>query len=429
MRRLLPIAAALVLTACGPGETGSDPVSPEPTTTTAAPAPAEPATTTADVCLPTAGPDGNRLARGRGALPDTEPVDVGLPGEPAWITGVPRPDGVLWVVALEDGRVVGVEHPDGSPPRPPEPLGELAPGRPPAVACAAGQEPELLTAGSPLTHPVPAGDDLAFVDDAGRIHVGDRSADEGTLPDARPVTDGDGRVVTIAGATDRYDHGVLGDELEGGAVVEAARDGARLGLRRVTAPAGLVIEGHAPIWADVDDDGRRDVVVVLSDDEDGGRPAALTGGRWRVGPGIGQGRRWRHAIAVGPFGPGGEVELVAGRTPHLAGGLEFLRLGDDGWRVTAALEGLTSHELGSRNLDQAVAGDFDGDGRPEAVAMDPGRETLVAVAHTGDGAREAWRAAAGGAVVTNLAPAALGNGRLGLAVGTKGRKMRAWGVE
>ena len=44
------------------------------------------------------------------------------------------------------------------------------------------------------------------------------------------------------------------------------------------------------------------------------------------GPTIGQGYRGRHQIAVAPFGPNGELELVDVLTPHLGGIVEFYQL-------------------------------------------------------------------------------------------------------
>ena len=49
--------------------------------------------------------DGNRVVEGRGSMPDTQPVDVSLDGEPQWVVAVSTDSGSLWAVTLEDGRV------------------------------------------------------------------------------------------------------------------------------------------------------------------------------------------------------------------------------------------------------------------------------------------------------------------------------------
>jgi hypothetical protein len=38
-------------------------------------------------------------------MPDTQPIDVSLDGEPQWVVAVSTDDGSLWAVVLDDGRV------------------------------------------------------------------------------------------------------------------------------------------------------------------------------------------------------------------------------------------------------------------------------------------------------------------------------------
>ena len=88
---------------------------------------------------------------------------------------------------------------------------------------------------------------------------------------------------------------------------------------------GQVIEGIAPIWVDWNQDGEREIIVTLSDLANGAQVVVFNeqGKRIAEGPAIGQGYRWRHQIAVAPFGPNGEMELVDVLTPHLGGVVEF----------------------------------------------------------------------------------------------------------
>ena len=87
---------------------------------------------------------------------------------------------------------------------------------------------------------------------------------------------------------------------------------------------------------------------------------------------------------------------------------------------------MTTHALGSRNLDQTAAGDFNGDGRPEVLAMDAARHAVAAVQRDDAGAREVWRLDAGGIIVSNFAPVELLDGELALAVGTADGRLRVW---
>ena len=90
------------------------------------------------------------------------------------------------------------------------------------------------------------------------------------------------------------------------------------------------------------------------------------------------------------------------------------------------MPGLTSHVIGSRNLDQTAAGDFNGDGQPEVLVMDMSRNAVVAVQRHDSGADEIWRLDAGGEIVTNFAPVELLEDRLALAVGTADGRLRVW---
>ncbi|MCH7801823.1 MAG: hypothetical protein IIC24_09830, partial [Chloroflexi bacterium] len=50
-------------------------------------------------------PDGNRVVEGRGSMPDIQPIDISLDGEPRWVVAAPTDGGSLWIVTLDDGRV------------------------------------------------------------------------------------------------------------------------------------------------------------------------------------------------------------------------------------------------------------------------------------------------------------------------------------
>jgi hypothetical protein len=144
------------------------------------------------------------------------------------------------------------------------------------------------------------------------------------------------------------------------------------------------------------------------------------------GPGFEHGGRWRHAIAVAPFATDGTLELAVVRTPHIGGVVEFYQLVGTQLRLTASLPGYTSHVLGSRNLDMAVAGDFDGDGQPELLLPVQDRTMLAGIRRTTTGAAQAWTADVGGVVATNLAAGTLPDGRLALGVGRKDGMVRLW---
>lgn len=428
-RHLLAGALAGLLAGCsdGPGSSPASPTSPA----TGQP----PATTAGAVGYTHQRPTGNRLVDGAGAVPDADPVDVAVEGAPAWVVGVPAGDdstASAWAVVAEDGTVTGlrlagsdVERfalapgslPEGTPPL-------LLGGDPPGVA----EQP--AGDASTLTHPVPveAGwlavardGDLVLYEDGGGREV-DRLA-LSAVPDARVVTHG-GRAYVLAGATDRYRHAVLGDDVEGGSVAVVDVDDGLAERTRIVPPGEGVIEGLSPMLADVTGDGEPEVVVTVSNDPGGARLAAYRPDGSRVATSETLSAGWRHQLAVAPFGPGDAPEVAAVRMPHVAHELQFFRRDGEDLRVAASQGGYQSHTIGSRNLDGAVAGDLDGDGRPEVLLPTTARDTLAAVRRTDGGAREAWTVPVGGELSTNVAAVDAG-GSTTVAAGHEGG-VRFW---
>ena len=369
-------------------------------------------------------------------MPGTRPVDVELGGEPVWVVGVPLGEGTGWVVTLTSGRLEAFRIPD-------EGVGvepwlvvpdELPPGAPPLVV-AEGEKLRLVSPPegepSPFTHLVLAGGRLVGVDEEG-----DLSADPGgntgvkALPDARVVRSEGGTLAVASDPTGVYEHGVLGDEQEAGSItlLEAGTGGPEVS-GKILPEFGGVFETLAPMWFR-DASGRELLAVTESDGEGGSRISAYSpdGTLALAGPPIGEGMKWRHLLAAGPFGPGGEVELAVTRTPHVGGVIEFYRPNpEEGTlEIVATLPGYPTHTLYSRNLDAARAGDLDGDGAWEVLVPDRFRMGLAAIRHTPDGAKEAWNLPVGGTLATNLASATDREGRLSVAVGRTDGVLRIW---
>ena len=378
--------------------------------------------------------DGNRLVAGRGNVAAAKVVDVPIGGSPSWIVAVPGSRGVIWVAVLVDGtahafRTVGSEVE-------PVPIvpDRLPPGMPPLVRVT-GDSVSLVEAdgqASTLTHPLPVGDTMLWVAPEGDVETsanGGSKVSVQALPDARLVRDETGLVALLGGATEeRYQHGVLGDNLEASQIVLLATDPTLRIARTIDLPSPDVVEGIMPIWGDLNGDGTRELVVTVSNGTSGGR-AVVYGQDGRIlgeGPGFDRGGRWRHPIAVGPFAPDGSQELVVVRTPHIGGVVEFYQLADGELHLTASLPGYTSHQIGTRNLDMAVAGDFDGDGQMEVALPVQDRSMLAGIRHTPDGAAQAWTVEVGGKVATNLAAATMQDGRVALGVGREDGTMRLW---
>lgn len=391
---------------------------------------------------PSHNPAGNRMLRGSGGFPNVRMIDVALGGTPAWAVGYAK-ESAVWHVVLRNGDLQVIEaRADGTAQTLAYESGWFAGAAPPVVGVSMVEGTYVLRGDdsvSPLTHPLPVNDfEVLYIDRSGNLVLSREegpvaSLSIGAAADARLVMNRVGQVALYANYTDqRYVHGIMGDDLEAATLLVLEVRDSQIGLlARVDLPGEQVYEGIAPFWADVDGDGREDLLTTVADSSQGARLRVyLWDGKGIVqavdGAAVGAGNRWRHQLSAGPFGPAGEIEVVDVLTPHIGGILQFSRLVDGAMVLHGQYADVTSHRLGSRNLDQAAAGDFNGDGQPEVLLMDEARENVVAVQHEQDGARAIWRLAAGAEITSNFAPVELLDGGLALAVGSADGRLRIW---
>jgi hypothetical protein len=342
---------------------------------------------------------GNRVVAGCGPLGE-EVVDIDLRGIPSWVLPDPGDRGTSWFVVLDDGSIdrVSVRDP-----------GNVV----------------MRTESPPLP---PGGPPLAVTDRDGRSIIGSALVASrwfaDPLPDTR-VTEVAGDVtVALVGPTDRYAHGVLGDDLEASAIEVRGDAGT---LVRIEMPADQVIEGTSAMVVELDGDpARPELLVTVSDASAGARLALydLEGGLVAESEPIGRGFRWLHQIGVGATGPGGETEIITVRTPHIGGIVEAYRLVDGQLELVASQAGYSSHALGSANLDMALLADADGGGRLDVVVPRQDRSEIAVLSRTDGGFGEIASLALGGTLVTNVAATPDADGRLVLAMGTADKRLR-----
>jgi hypothetical protein len=387
-------------------------------------------------------PDGNRVIGGKGYLPNLSSVDIPLEGIPNWIVGVSFQGGILWTVALEEGSIASFLATEDGISEYPNPIASVPPGAP-INSISTNVYHSLVTVPdpkqSPFTHPVylPRSDSRAYISQNGDLNF-INSADQliatlqvNALLDARIIVDKQERLLLLTDPTQAYNHAVLGDSFEAKSYTIVDTYPTIQVSSQITLDDHEVIEGIAPIWIDITGDGIREIVVTVSDLDLGAGIVIFSesGERLAEGPKMGQPFRWRHQIAFAPSGPDGEQELIVVRTPHIGGVIEYYRYENGGFSVVAEYSGITSHSIGSRNLDMAAVGDFDGDGTIEVLLPNPGLTELVAIRRTQAGAEQAWALPIGGKLHTNLSGLSLPNGQLSFAVGRSDGILRIWMVK
>lgn len=153
----------------------------------------------------------------------------------------------------------------------------------------------------------------------------------------------------FAEPTTRYDHGVLGDAVEWGALTITVRDGTSSREHTIRLPKSRVFEDVAPRLVDLDRDGSPEVLVVETDLARGARLSAWQPGAaapFAATPFIGQRHRWLAPLGGADLDGDGFVEVAYVDRPHLAKVLRVWRYRDGAFREVAAAEGLTNHRIG-----------------------------------------------------------------------------------
>lgn len=152
--------------------------------------------------------------------------------------------------------------------------------------------------------------------------------------------------------TRRYAHGVLGDDIEYGALVMRLSDGTR---REVVLPENRVFEDVAPRVVDADGDGIPEVVVIETDVKRGAQ-LAIYGPQGKIAatPNIGRSNRWLAPVGVADLDGDGRLEIAFVDRPHLAKLLRIFRLEDGALNFVAETPGYSNHRIGESQIGGGI---------------------------------------------------------------------------
>lgn len=237
-------------------------------------------------------------------------------------------------------------------------------------------------------------------------------------------------LVAYADPTERYPHGALGDRVEWSSLVVGPIEGGRV-PGRYFLNDDEVFEGLFPLVSDLNGDGMPEIVTTVSNAKSGARVVVFSYEDDQLeilaeSAPVGSGFRWLHQIAVAQFTAKGVSEIAVVQTPHIGGVAKFFRLVGDRLELVASNSGgYMSHRNGSRNLDQAVAGDFDQDGKIELLVPSRDQKSLIALKRVGHGVDEAWVIDLGSRLATNIVAVEVG-GALQVAMVTQNSELLIW---
>ncbi|MGR3662065.1 MAG: hypothetical protein ACU0CA_12900 [Paracoccaceae bacterium] len=185
--------------------------------------------------------------------------------------------------------------------------------------------------------------------------------------------------------TTRYDHGILGDAIEWGALnltVDMCSQCENTALRSFTIrlPQNRVFEDIAPRIVKVIDEGGTEVMVVETDLNKGARLALYDeSGLITATPFIGRTHRWLAPIGAADLDGDGSIEVAYVDRPHLARLIRVWRYKDGKLVLAGELPGYTNHRIGEDNIAGGIRDCGNG---PEMIVADAGWQNIVAVRFT-----------------------------------------------
>lgn len=183
--------------------------------------------------------------------------------------------------------------------------------------------------------------------------------------------------------TTRYAHGVLGDAVEWGTLKLTTSEGRRL---KFVLPEERVFEDLEPRLADLDDDGRPEVIVVESHRNFGARLGVYgMDGLIAATDWIGTTNRWLAPIGVGDIDGNGTMDIAYVDRPHLAKTIRIFSFVDGKLVGLVDLPGYSNHRIGENYISGGIRTCGNG---PEMVVAKGNWSAVVSVRWNGNGFTE-----------------------------------------
>ena len=178
--------------------------------------------------------------------------------------------------------------------------------------------------------------------------------------DSNPAYTVRGERIVLTGNSSRYNHGIFGrrENATGFVVMKNGVETVRFEL-----PGESVFETLRPTIVDlIPENPGEEILLTVSDKNSGSRISvfSLEGELLGSSDPIGRGFRWLHLLAAAEFGNGDAMSVAVVRTPHIGGILQFYEWYGDRLVMVSSQSNLSTHQIGSDNLNMALAADFDG---------------------------------------------------------------------
>lgn len=225
------------------------------------------------------------------------------------------------------------------------------------------------------------------------------------LTDSQILRDEKERLLILTDPTDRYSHGILGDDLEASSVTIVDLSDTPISINKFLIDKEWVIESIKPIWTDWDDDGSREILLTLSNNTYGAKLVLYDekGSVLAESDPIGTGYRWRHALDIVSLGED-EKFLVDVITPHIGGIIGIYSWDKDASFIKSEyqLRGYSTHDIGSRLMGMFAFTIDDLSGKKLLIIPNQAKTEVLAFSYSNGQLNEEWRLDLGGKLNSNI---------------------------